>query len=72
MVLDGGLLPLPKPPRRLRSDLTKLRVGGGQLWQDHSLEDWDHSERYIAERAWTLHYSLVYIKYMYLVILLNL
>ena len=41
---EGGLLPLPKPPKRLKGDVSKLRVGGGEVWQDHSLEDWDQSE----------------------------
>ena len=43
-VEGGGLLPLPTKPKRWRADATKLRMGGGQVWQDHSLEDWDQSE----------------------------
>ena len=44
-VVEAGLLPLPKkPPKGIKRDVTKLRLGGGQVWQDHSLEDWDPSE----------------------------
>ena len=44
-VMEAGLLPVPKkPPKGFKTDVTKLRLGGGQVWQDHSLEDWDTSE----------------------------
>ena len=44
-VMEAGLLPVPKkPPKGIKTDVTKLRLGGGQVWQDHSLEDWDPSE----------------------------
>ena len=44
-VVEAGLLPVPKkPPKGIKTDVTKLRLGGGQVWQDHSLEDWDPSE----------------------------
>ena len=43
--MEAGLLPVPKkPPKGFKTDVTKLRLGGGQVWQDHSLEDWDPSE----------------------------
>jgi hypothetical protein len=44
-VVETGLLPVAKKtPKGLKTDVTKLRLGGGQVWQDHSLEDWDPSE----------------------------
>ena len=46
-VVEAGLLPVPKkPPRGFKTDATKLRMGGGQVWQDHSLEDWDPSKQW--------------------------
>ncbi|CAI8027765.1 RNA-binding protein 42 [Geodia barretti] len=44
-VVEAGLLPVPKkPPKGIKTDVTKLRLGGGQVWQDHSLEDWDPND----------------------------
>lgn len=41
--MEVGLLPLPTKPPRRRMDVKKLRLGGGQVWEDHSLDDWDQS-----------------------------
>lgn len=40
----GGLLPLPTRPPKRKLDVKRLRLGGGQVWQDHSLNDWDQSK----------------------------
>ena len=37
-------LPLPTRPPKRRVDPKKLRLGGGKVWQDSSLDDWDPSE----------------------------
>ena len=43
-VVDMASLPLPTKPPKKKKDVKKLRMGGGEVWQDHSLDDWDPSE----------------------------
>ncbi len=48
--MGGSLLPVPSmPPKKalvgkVKSDPKKLRMGGGKVWEDHTLDDWDQSE----------------------------
>lgn len=42
--MEVGLLPLPTKPPKRRLDVKKLRIGGGEVWEDHSLDDWDQSK----------------------------
>ncbi len=37
-------VPVPKRPPKRKRDPKKLRMGGGSVWEDHSLDDWDHGE----------------------------
>lgn len=46
-----GLLPLPTKPPKKFVDVKKLRIGGGQVWQDHSLDDWDTSESVVIGKG---------------------
>ena len=46
------MLPIPPPPMppkkglvgKQKSDPKKLRMGGGKIWEDSSLDDWDPSK----------------------------
>ena len=41
---DLGTLPKPKKPlkaMKMKRDPKKLRMGGGKVWEDHTLDDWD-------------------------------
>lgn len=42
----ADVVPLPLPTRapKRKLDAKKLRIGGGKVWQDPSLDDWDPSE----------------------------
>ncbi len=48
--MGASLLPVPPmPPKKglvgkVKSDPKKLRMGGGKVWEDTSLDDWDPSE----------------------------
>ena len=42
--VDLATLPLPTKPPKRKKDPKKLRLAGGQVWQDSSLDDWDQSE----------------------------
>ena len=37
------IFPAPTRPLKTKRDPKKLRLAGGQVWEDHSLDDWDHS-----------------------------
>lgn len=38
------IFPAPTRPLKTKRDPKKLRLAGGQVWQDHSLDDWDQSK----------------------------
>jgi hypothetical protein len=38
------IFPAPTRPLKTKRDPKKLRLAGGQVWEDHSLDDWDQSE----------------------------
>ena len=38
------IFPAPTRPLKTKRDPKKLRMAGGQVWEDHSLDDWDQSE----------------------------
>ena len=38
------IFPAPTRPLKTKRDPKKLRMAGGQVWEDHSLGDWDPSE----------------------------
>lgn len=38
------IFPAPTRPLKTKRDPKKLRMAGGQVWEDHSLDDWDHSK----------------------------
>lgn len=37
-------VPIPRKPPKKKKDPTKLRVGGGKVWEDSSLDEWDPSK----------------------------
>ena len=43
--------------KKKTKDLSKLRIGGGQVWEDHTLHEWDPS-KYIVFSVLTLSLSL--------------
>ena len=38
------IFPAPTRPLKTKRDPKKLRLAGGQVWEDHSLDDWDQSK----------------------------
>ena len=36
-------LPIPTKPPKKKKDPKKLRAGGGKVWEDSTLDDWDPS-----------------------------
>ena len=36
-------LPIPTKPPKRKKDPKKLRAGGGKVWEDSTLDDWDPS-----------------------------
>lgn len=42
--VDLESLPLPQKAPKRRKDPKKLRTGGGKVWEDQSLEDWDPND----------------------------
>lgn len=45
--VDTSAIPVPKKPlksMKMKRDPKKLRMGGGKVWEDHSLDDWDQGE----------------------------
>ena len=44
---DAEASPFPaKRPKqmKMKRDPKKLRTGGGKVWEDHSLDDWDQGQ----------------------------
>ncbi len=42
--IETGAIPVSKKPlksMKMKRDPKKLRMGGGKVWEDHSLDDWD-------------------------------
>ena len=42
--MDTGTVPASSKPlksMKMKRDPKKLRMGGGKVWEDHSLDDWD-------------------------------
>ena len=40
---------MPKKPlkaMKMKRDPKKLRMGGGKVWEDHTLDDWDQGKHY--------------------------
>ena len=34
--------------KKKTKDLSKLRIGGGQVWEDHTLHEWDPSKYIVS------------------------
>ena len=44
-----GAIPKPKKPlkaMKMKRDPKKLRMGGGKVWEDHTLDDWEQGKHH--------------------------